>query len=56
MKDNLKRLLCNKLIKENLVQEGDCIRHSYSTNRLNKMYTQNTDNFIKDEEKWSDLD
>ena len=42
MKDNLKRLLCNKLIKENLVQEGDCIRHSYSTNRLNKMYTQNS--------------
>ena len=42
MKNNLKRILCNKLIKENLVQEGDCIRHSYSTNRLNKMYTQNS--------------
>ena len=35
MKDNLKRYLCNKLIKENLVQEGDCIRHSYTISRMN---------------------
>lgn len=31
---NLKKQLCNKLIDENLVQEGDVIRHSYSNNRL----------------------
>lgn len=42
MKDNLKRYLCNKLIRENLVKEGDFIRHSYTQNRLNKMYTQNS--------------
>lgn len=34
MKNNLKTQLCNKLIDENKVQEGDVIRHSYSTNRL----------------------
>lgn len=45
--DNLKRYLCNKLIKENLVKEGDVIRHSYSNSRLKKMYTNNsTDNGI----------
>lgn len=31
---NLKKQLCNKLIDENLVQERDVIRHSYSNNRL----------------------
>lgn len=42
MENNLKRYLCNKLIQENLVKEGDFIRHSYTKNRLNKMYTQNS--------------
>lgn len=32
---NLKQKLCNKLISENMVQEGDVVRHSYSNNRLN---------------------
>lgn len=31
----LKRELCNKLIQDRLVGEGDVIRHSYSNNRLN---------------------
>ena len=31
----LKRELCNKLIQDGLVEEGDVIRHSYSSNRLN---------------------
>lgn len=34
MKNNLKTQLCKKLINENKVKEGDVIRHSYSTNRL----------------------
>ena len=33
-KDNLKTQLCNKLIEENIVEEGDVVRHSYSNNRL----------------------
>lgn len=33
-KTNLKTTLCNKLVEEGRVQEGDVIRHSYSTNRL----------------------
>ena len=36
VRDNyLKTKLCNKLIKEGLVQENDVTRHSYSSNRLN---------------------
>ena len=31
---NLKTQLCNKLVEEGKVQEGDVIRHSYSSNRL----------------------
>lgn len=31
---NLKTQLCNKLVEEGLVEEGDVIRHSYSSNRL----------------------
>lgn len=38
---NLKTKLCNKLIEENLVEEGDVVRHSYSTNRMNKFYASN---------------
>lgn len=38
---NLKTQLCNKLIEENLVEEGDVVRHSYSTNRINKFYASN---------------
>ena len=32
--NNLKRKLCNKLIKDNLVQENDVIRHSYTKSRM----------------------
>lgn len=32
---NLKRELCNKLIKNSMVEESDVIRHSYTKNRLN---------------------
>lgn len=31
----LKRTLCNQLLENGLVEEGDVIRHSYTTNRLN---------------------
>ena len=33
-KNNLKATLCNKLVEEGRVQDGDVIRHSYSSNRL----------------------
>ena len=33
-KTNLKTTLCNKLVEEGRVRDGDVIRHSYSTNRL----------------------
>lgn len=32
---NLKNVLCNKLIQDGLVSEGDIVRHSYTNNRLN---------------------
>lgn len=31
---NLNRVLCDKLVQEGKVKEGDIIRHSYSSNRL----------------------
>lgn len=31
---NLKRELCNKLLKNNMIKKGDVIRHSYTKNRL----------------------
>ena len=34
LEQSLKRQLCNKLIQDKLVKEGDVIRHSYSSNRL----------------------
>lgn len=34
VEENLKKQLCNKLVEEGKVQEGDVIRHSYSSNRL----------------------
>lgn len=45
---NLKRELCNNLIEQNLVEEMDVIRHSYTNNRLqngveNMKRTQNKD-------------
>lgn len=41
----LKEKLCNQLIKQGKVKENDVIRHSYSTNRMNNFYKQNsTDN------------
>lgn len=39
--DNLKTKLCNDLIASGKVKENDFIRHSYSSNRMNKMYIQN---------------
>lgn len=39
---NLKELLANKLIKENLVDEGDMIYHSYTNNRLSGLRDINT--------------
>ena len=41
MIENLKTKLCNELIKTGKVKEYDVIRHSYSTNRMEKMYIQN---------------
>jgi DNA (cytosine-5)-methyltransferase 1 len=41
---NLKQQLCDKLIQENKVKEMDVIRHSYSTSRMDKFYTQNSEN------------
>ena len=41
---NLKEQLCNRLIEENKVKENDVIRHSYSTSRMKKFYTQNKSN------------
>ena len=41
---SLKKQLCEKLIDENKVKEMDVIRHSYSTSRMNKFYTQNSEN------------
>lgn len=38
---NLKRQLCNKLIQDKLVKEGDVIRHSYSSNRMKNYYANN---------------
>lgn len=38
---NLKQKLCNDLITSGKVKEYDVIRHSYSTNRMEKMYIQN---------------
>ena len=34
MKKNLKNTLCDKLVSENRVKEGDIVRHSYTNNRL----------------------
>lgn len=41
--DNLKRQLCNKLIEENKVQEGDIIRHSYTNSRFDSFHIENKD-------------
>lgn len=40
-KENLKKKLCNELIASGKVKENDVIRHSYSNDRMNKMYIQN---------------
>ena len=42
--NNLKTKLCNYLIDNNLVEESDVIRHSYSTNRMNNFKKQNSRN------------
>lgn len=44
MEDNLKRQLCNELIKQNKVKEGDVIRHSYTNSRFNSFHIENKDN------------
>ena len=41
---NLKNQLCDKLIKENMVEENDVIRHSYSNNRMKNFHKQNVNN------------
>lgn len=35
VKDNLKEKLCNELIDKNLVQEGDIVKHSYTSQIMN---------------------
>lgn len=42
--DNLKKKLCNFLIENEMVEENDVIRHSYSTHRINNFRKQNSDN------------
>lgn len=42
--DNLKRQLCNKLIENNKVQEGDIIRHSYTNSRFDSFHIENEEN------------
>jgi site-specific DNA-cytosine methylase len=44
MSDNLKRQLCNELIRQGKVQEGDVIRHSYTNSRFNSFHIENKDN------------
>lgn len=44
MEDNLKRQLCNQLIQQGKVQEGDVIRHSYTNSRFNSFHIENKDN------------
>lgn len=41
---NMKEKLCDYLLENNLVKENDVIRHSYSNNRMNNFYTQNSKN------------
>lgn len=41
---NLKTQLCNDLIINGKVQEGDFIRHSYSSSRMKKFYASNREN------------
>lgn len=42
--ENLKTKLCNDLIKNGKVEEGDVIRHSYSNSRMNNFYASNREN------------
>ena len=35
IQDSMKRELCNKLVESGKVREGDVIRHSYTSSRLN---------------------
>lgn len=42
--DNLKKKLCDFLIENEMVEENDVIRHSYSTHRMNNFRKQNSDN------------
>lgn len=42
--ENLKRQLCNKLIENNKVQEGDIIRHSYTNSRFDSFHIENEEN------------
>ena len=40
--DNMKRQLCNNLLKENKVNDYDFIRHSYTNSRMNDNRIQNS--------------
>lgn len=42
--DNLKRKLCNELIRQGKVKEGDIIRHSYTNSRFDSFHIENKDN------------
>lgn len=44
MSDILKRQLCNELIRQGKVHEGDVIRHSYTNSRFNSFHIENKDN------------
>lgn len=44
MEDNLKRKLCNELIRQGKVKEGDIIRHSYTNSRFDSFHIENKDN------------
>lgn len=43
---DLKKEYCNKLLEENLVKDGDMIRHSYTNNRLEDMGRKENENGI----------
>lgn len=41
---NLKRELCNNLISNGIVQEGDIVRHSYTKSRFDNFHIENSKN------------
>ena len=41
---DMKRKLCNELVKQGKVEEGDVIRHSYTSSRFASFHIENKDN------------